>query len=261
MQCCEPILQDTHQLVTPFRRLDLFQETYAVEQFHSESFGNAYINLQWLKYQSSVPSLDWLFGPICFAKKIAHFYLNNTAENWDAQIVPAIEAFARGAKWASVTISYSHLQKTDEEGSVDMCAKRLLKVNYMTEKLFKSFRELLADAKPLVVVTGGAGNLGQKILAYLAKIKKFRVVVLDKVKPPASNPEEEWIVCDLSIYANSWAARLQGAHSVIMLAAKNPFPEASSGDAFASMLINSNVLEVILFFLVVVVGGGGPRTK
>jgi hypothetical protein len=244
--CCAPIVKGTHDLVTPSRARDLFQSTYALEQFHSESFGNAYINLEWRKAQKRAPDLDWLFGPICFSAQYAHYYTRCEAEIWDAQIIPAIEAFRDGARWTSVTVAYAHMQKHDEEGSTDMCGKRLLQVNFMTDKLFRCFRLLLApDARRLVVVAGGAGNLGQKILAHLATKPAFRVVVLDVVAPDGSclRASEEWILCDLSSYAPSWAKLLEGAYAVFMMAARNPFPEANSADAFDSMKINANLLE------------------
>lgn len=273
--CCEPILQNQADIVTPGRDIKLFQETYAIEQFHSENLGNMYLNMLW-KQQGGVEDLDWLFGPICWeGSTVGPFYLASNEEKWDAQMVPSIRASRMiGSRWVGMTIPYKHhpFQKQQEEGSLEFCDKRIMQVNLMTTVVGKA---IVNEGKPpVVIVTGASGNIGVKVVNRLLRsdsletmylppnmpasikasipVTKLRILLLDAQEPKdlASlvNTETngghhvEFVQCDLK-KKGDWMNKFERAFCVFMLAARNPFPTATSEECYDSMLINSNVLE------------------
>jgi nucleoside-diphosphate-sugar epimerase len=103
-----------------------------------------------------------------------------------------------------------------------------------------------------VVITGAAGNLGQKAAKHLLESKsgKYKLVLMDTAPCPEEFKETsknghsiEYTKCDFSKFDNAWADKFASAHGVFLFAAKHPQPNASSSDVFTSMMINSNLLE------------------
>jgi len=274
----QPILKNEADIVTPGRDEKLFQETYASEQYHSESLARTYLNMLWRK-EGGESDLDWLFGPICWeGNSVGPFYMESNEESWDAQIIPSIRASRTiGSRWIGVTIPYRHhkLQREQEQNSLEFCEKRVMQLNLMISLLSRAMA--VAGRLPTIIVAGAAGNLGQKIVRRLltttvadymylptssrpttpvdetaagVKPTKFKLVLMDaKPCPPeldltnTNGHEVEYVVCDFSKYDQSWVKRFNSCYVAFLLAAKNPFPEATSSDAYQSMIINSNLLE------------------
>jgi nucleoside-diphosphate-sugar epimerase len=122
--------------------------------------------------------------------------------------------------------------------------------------------QLTGEAKnntlPTIIVTGAAGNLGEKTAKHLISCKhvidgkqKYRLVLMDSSPCPAdldlkNNPNGhvvEYVQCDFSKYEPYWVSKFNSSSAAFLFAAKNPTPDATSKDAYVSMMINSHVLE------------------
>ncbi|CAN5306778.1 NAD(P)-dependent oxidoreductase [soil metagenome] len=89
-----------------------------------------------------------------------------------------------------------------------------------------------------VLITGAAGNLGQKICAHLAPDERYALTLLDRRTTPA----EAILAADLAVYDESWVSRFAGQDVVVHLAAEaNPFADWNS-------LQNNNVDAMINVF-------------
>eukprot|EP00957_Ditylum_brightwellii_P031681 2402752-Ditylum_brightwellii.AAC.1 len=78
-----PIDLKNSGIVIPKRTEKLFQETYPIEQFHEEMFGNMYLDTVAQAALSSsssssinLPPIDWLFGPFALRAKHAPLWLS-----------------------------------------------------------------------------------------------------------------------------------------------------------------------------------------
>jgi len=105
-----------------------------------------------------------------------------------------------------------------------------------------------------VVVTGAAGNLGHKVANHLLTNKsttRYRLVLMDSAPCPPelyvkNNPnghDIEYVQCDFSRYDSSWVSKFDSCDAAMLFAAKNPTPDATSLDAYISMMINAHTLE------------------
>ena len=126
-------------VVVPMRDVKLFQKTYPFEQYHSETYGNAYLNaVAKEKFKETVENIDWLFGPISFKSKHLQLWTEyDGGDSYDAQIVPYVHAMRRGLTVKSVQVSYhaSLKMKEEEEENVAFIEKRLSQLNYLIPKL------------------------------------------------------------------------------------------------------------------------------
>jgi len=234
------------------------------------------LNMIWRK-EGGTCSPDWLFGPICWeGNSVSPFYLESNEESWDAQIVPSIRASRLiNARWAGLTIPYKHhrLQRDQEQGSIEFCEKRIMQLNLMTNVLG---RAMMTEGRlPIIIVAGSSGNIGLKVVKrlltttaaqYLGRPLSRPATPVDDIMPVLPTkfhlilmdakpfPEEldsrdcgghhvEYVTCDFTKYESSWVRKFCSAYTVFLLAAKNPFPEATSADSYTSMLINSNLFE------------------
>mmetsp|Transcript_26000 Transcript_26000/g.55896 ORF Transcript_26000/g.55896 Transcript_26000/m.55896 type:complete len:278 (-) Transcript_26000:113-946(-) len=141
----EPILDGRAHVIVPTRNDDLFRETYPMEQYHSESFGNMHFNLlarqvEGFQNQQGAEKLDWLFGPFAFNAKLASGWLNYKGISWDAQMVPYVRG-VRNHDWRimSVTVGFRHPKemKEQEEGDPVWTTKRLTQLNLLFDLLGK----------------------------------------------------------------------------------------------------------------------------
>lgn len=146
-----PLLTGNTDVVVPARNDDLFRETYPIEQYHSESYGNFYFNLlanqcgsfEWATAEGPTKKLDWLFGPFAFKMNLANSWLQYEGTAWDAQMVPYVRGVRmNGWRITSVPINYRHSRdmKQQEEGDPIWVAKRLHQLNLLFDLLGK--REL-----------------------------------------------------------------------------------------------------------------------
>mmetsp|Transcript_21726 Transcript_21726/g.35862 ORF Transcript_21726/g.35862 Transcript_21726/m.35862 type:complete len:280 (+) Transcript_21726:71-910(+) len=135
------IIRSGSDFCVPRRADSLFQQSYPIEQYHSENFVNLYLDA--LANEIGFPSVDWTFGPVAFRASYAQEYLDFDGELWDAQIVPMIRAFVRlGARVSSCVVEYGHPieMKADEEGGVRWSEKRLEQLNFL-------FRHVASELK------------------------------------------------------------------------------------------------------------------
>ena len=139
-------------IVVPKRADLLFRRSYPLEQYHSESFGNRYLENFIRSFEESrlpiAPGLDWFFGPFAFHASLAHHWLAYDGVLWDAQLVPLIRAASCGeAKVLSVVVDYDHAvqQFEQEEGTFSFAAKRFDQLNALLP-LVRSELEAAMDA-------------------------------------------------------------------------------------------------------------------
>ncbi|KAL7552410.1 hypothetical protein ACHAWF_015645 [Thalassiosira exigua] len=138
----KPILDGASDVVVPTRRDDLFRQTYPIEQYHSESFGNLHFDIlakQFEGFQTEgAKKLDWLFGPFAFRASLADTWLNYPGTSWDAQMIPYVRG-VRNQHWriVSVTVNFLHakVMKEQEEGYPAWTKKRLKQLTLLFDLL------------------------------------------------------------------------------------------------------------------------------
>uniref|UniRef100_A0A7S2E073 Glycosyltransferase 2-like domain-containing protein n=1 Tax=Helicotheca tamesis TaxID=374047 RepID=A0A7S2E073_9STRA len=121
-------------VVVPQRADASFQRTYPIEQYHSELFGNMFLDSVARKSliassssQQLPPSIDWLFGPFALRNRHSNLWLNYDGMTYDAQIVPLIRAMRLGNVGVqSIPIDFeaSKDMKAMEEGNGEFIEKR-----------------------------------------------------------------------------------------------------------------------------------------
>jgi hypothetical protein len=137
-----PILQhmiDTAAQVTVPRRADAcFRSTYPMEQYHAESFANAFLST--LGQDIGLVALDWTMGPVALRSDQVHHWINYVeGELWDVQLIPLIQAHLAGAKVTSLDIDYLHPEsmKDEEQGDSKWNQKRLMQLNFLNDTVGK----------------------------------------------------------------------------------------------------------------------------
>jgi len=135
-------LSGTAQLAVPFRDPDLFKETYPIEQFHSESYANLYLDCAAATFANFNTKLDWHFGPFALKSRHAHFWLKHTGELWDAQVVPIVHAIRAQLPVASVQVLFRapDSMKQQEEANFTFVEKRLLQINFLDPKVIAALK-------------------------------------------------------------------------------------------------------------------------
>jgi len=98
-------------------------------------------------------------------------------------------------------------------------------------------------APATVMITGGAGNLGQKLALHLSSRDWCRrVLLIDRV---AANcpPKAEAIVTDLGDpHAKSWQDAVASADAIVHFAAANPYPDCTWAEGVRSFDMTANLL-------------------
>ena len=138
----KPIIDRATDVVVPTRNDELFRQTYPIEQYHSESFGNLHFDLlakQFAGFQKDgARKLDWLFGPFAFRASFAAGWLDYEGTSWDAQMIPYVRG-VRQNNWRimSVTVNFRHprVMKDQEEGLPVWTKKRLNQLNLLFDLL------------------------------------------------------------------------------------------------------------------------------
>ena len=137
-----PILDGSTDIVVPTRSDQLFQQTYPIEQYHSENFANLHFNSlaqQFKGFQAKdAKQIDWLFGPFAFRTSLADTWLAYTGTSWDAQMIPYVRAVRNeNRRISSVTIDFRHPKqmKEQEEGDPKWTNKRLQQLNILFDLL------------------------------------------------------------------------------------------------------------------------------
>eukprot|EP00977_Amphora_coffeiformis_P012932 scaffold3289_cov163-Amphora_coffeaeformis.AAC.7 len=136
--------EEKADICVPRRSGASFQASYPKEQYHSETFGNMYLDTL-AKAVDFQPSIDWLMGPIAWRHEFSYLWTEYVdGDLWDSQICPMIHAQRwHGAKVSSLEIDFAHpvTMKREEEGSPVWIEKRLMQLNCIFEKVGKSLKE------------------------------------------------------------------------------------------------------------------------
>ncbi|GAB5358789.1 hypothetical protein AAMO2058_000488900 [Amorphochlora amoebiformis] len=129
----------------PMRVDSYFKSTYPTAQYHSEKFGNLFIN-SIAESTLRGMDIDWLFGPFAFERKIAHYWTNHNGEMWDAQILPMVKAIQHGVRFISVAIPFraSLVMRGEEEGNFRFISKRKKQLDALLPVLEREFNRSTA---------------------------------------------------------------------------------------------------------------------
>lgn len=149
-----------YDVICPKREDGCFQQSYPIEQYHSESYGNYYMNcvmkraLQVVKSNDEkgpVPvsvidckDIDWHFGPFAFRRKLLPLWLKYQGTSYDAQLIPIVAAIRKGYSVNSsleVTFLLDGKMKEQEEGNLEFIEKRLHQLNDLDPKLKQSWED------------------------------------------------------------------------------------------------------------------------
>lgn len=135
-------LLDTADICVPKRSDSSFRATYPIEQFHSETFANLYLDS--LGQQVGFPSIDWTMGPIAFKSSLAQHWAAYEGDLWDMQLVPMV----RAQRWYGATVvvhefDFQHppSMKDDESGDAKWSEKRLYQLNFLFEHVGNALKE------------------------------------------------------------------------------------------------------------------------
>ena len=135
----EPLLKDAADVVVPSRNKALFQDTYPIEQYHSECFANLHFDALAKRHEGfHNVDLDWLFGPFSFKASLTKSWLDYTGNSWDAQMIPYVRGILNdGWRVQTVEINFMHPieMKHEEEGDCAWTTKRLHQLNVLFELL------------------------------------------------------------------------------------------------------------------------------
>jgi hypothetical protein len=133
--------QSRGDVIVPYRDTALFLDTYPIEQYHSESYANLWLDCcaktLGPKEGSIALPLDWHFGPFCLRRKHLHFWLSYKGEIWDAQVVPIVHAVRRGLSVCSVKVPFRApaIMKEEEESNLEFVEKRIMQINFLDPKV------------------------------------------------------------------------------------------------------------------------------
>ena len=138
----KPILGGDADIVVPTRNEELFRQTYPIEQYHSEKFGNLHFDSLAKEFKgfqtTNAQQLDWLFGPFAFHTSLTDTWLNYKGTSWDAQMIPYVRAVRHeNRRIMSVMINFKHAKqmKEQEERNPQWTNKRLKQLNILFDLL------------------------------------------------------------------------------------------------------------------------------
>ena len=135
----KPLLEESADIVVPSRNKVLFQDTYPIEQYHSESFANLHFDSLAKRHEGfNNVNIDWLFGPFSFKASLATSWLDYAGNSWDAQMIPYVRGILNdGWRVRTVEINFMHPieMKHQEEGDCAWTTKRLHQLNVLFELL------------------------------------------------------------------------------------------------------------------------------
>lgn len=93
-----------------------------------------------------------------------------------------------------------------------------------------------------ILITGGSGNLGTKLAAYLSPLDWVRdIVLLDVTPPPALPAKTRFVASDLDRPQGRWREAVADADAIVHFAAVNPYPGASFAEAAGSFDMTSRL--------------------
>lgn len=136
-------VKDNCDILVPRRDPKFFQETYPIEQYHSENYGNLYLDAVAREHAEQMPSIDWHFGPLAFRSKHVELWTTFSGDSYDAQLVPIVHGARKGLTIASVPVDFKadlHM-KAQEENNVTFIEKRLAQLNELDPRVKKAWTE------------------------------------------------------------------------------------------------------------------------
>ena len=148
------IVKNDDVVICPTREDNSFQKTYPIEQYHSETFGNYYLNCVMKEaykkeeYQSVYNDIDWHFGPFAFRRKVLHLWMKYKGNSYDAQMVPIVIAIRKGYHIRSdieVSFCLDENMKQQEEENLNFIEKRLYQLNDFDPKVKQSWNDPIND--------------------------------------------------------------------------------------------------------------------
>eukprot|EP01121_Diplochlamys_sp_Union-15-3_P020720 TRINITY_DN8155_c0_g1_i4.p1 TRINITY_DN8155_c0_g1~~TRINITY_DN8155_c0_g1_i4.p1 ORF type:complete len:290 (-),score=56.73 TRINITY_DN8155_c0_g1_i4:145-1014(-) len=98
------------------------------------------------------------------------------------------------------------------------------------------------ESKKKILITGGGGNLAQKLQETL--VKEYAVILADisfRDEVVKNSSQCKHVIANLTVYDDSWAKEFDGVFAVYHFAAQNPYPEATWEDSKKSVDITANV--------------------
>lgn len=136
------------EVICPARDDTCFRNSYPIEQYHSESYGNYYLNCIMKgeleatnKDASGIIScgeIDWHFGPFAFRRQLLDLWMKYEGSSYDAQLIPIVAAIRKGHQvntGINVTFKLDDQMKKQEEGNLDFIEKRLHQLNDLDPKV------------------------------------------------------------------------------------------------------------------------------
>jgi hypothetical protein len=142
--------QSSDDIICPAREDGCFLQSYPIEQYHSESYGNYYLNTimrEELEGRDNTCSgIDWHFGPFAFRRSLLNLWMEYKGTSYDAQLIPIVAAIRKGHRVNSnvaVTFELDERMKRQEEGSLDFIEKRLHQLNDLDPKVKQFWKDPL----------------------------------------------------------------------------------------------------------------------
>lgn len=146
-------------VVVPRRTTKRFMESYPIEQYHSEIFGNLYLDTVMKEAirgsdgdamkipVANTPTprgmslIDWHFGPFAFRAKHLKLWSTYEGNSYDAQLIPIVHGIRRGLRVVSVDVDFvlDKRMREQEESNVDFIEKRLNQLNDLDPKVKASW--------------------------------------------------------------------------------------------------------------------------
>jgi len=150
-------LLSNYDTICPKRNDVCFKKSYPIEQYHSESYGNYYMNCVMKGALKAVndaknekdpvircEGIDWHFGPFAFRKKLLPLWLKYEGISYDAQLIPIVAVIRKGyAVNSSLEVNFllDEKMKNQEEDNLDFIEKRLYQLNDLDPKLKQSWKD------------------------------------------------------------------------------------------------------------------------
>ncbi len=144
--------ETSDDVICPAREENCFRHSYPIEQYHSECYGNYYLNAimkrETEKIDDSylVSCIDWHFGPFAFRNHLLNLWLDYKGTSYDAQLIPIVAAIRRGHQVngsIKVTFKLDKKMKLQEEGCLDFIEKRLHQLNDLDPKVKQFWKDPL----------------------------------------------------------------------------------------------------------------------
>lgn len=152
-------LTGADDVAVPRRTTKLFMESYPIEQYHSETYGNLYLDtimkdainrsdgneMKLPVADTPTPRgmslIDWHFGPFAFRAKHIKLWSTYKGNSYDAQLIPIVHGIRRGLRVVSVDVDFflDARMREQEENNVDFIEKRLSQLNDLDPKVKASW--------------------------------------------------------------------------------------------------------------------------